>query len=138
MKFTIDGREYEDYQLSNEQIAELVERGTLMGAEKAFLMEKAYERFKRECCARVGEGRDELFARNFSDYVNRCGHNNKKAVKEMGRDHRHLQQEMFILCLEYMKVLAEAYKQDRYDPRNQWAAKCSDKAIQALIEAKLI
>jgi len=47
MKFEIDGREYEDYQLSNQQIVELIEGDnevTDMGHE--FLMEKVYERFK--------------------------------------------------------------------------------------------
>ena len=47
MKFEIDGREYEDYELSNAQIIELIEGDndvTDMGYE--FLMEKVYERFK--------------------------------------------------------------------------------------------
>ena len=121
MKFTIDGREYEDYQLSNEQIAELVDGNTLMGSEKAFLMEKAFQRFKHECCARKGESRDELFARNFSDYVNRCPNDFKKAASAMGRDHRYLQSEMFKMCIEYIKVLAEHYNNGCYDPRNEWA-----------------
>jgi len=121
MKFTIDGREYEDYQLSNEQIAELVDGNTLMGSEKAFLMEKAFQRFKHECCARKGESRDELFARNFSDYVNRCPNDFKKAASAMGRDHRYLQSVMFKMCIEYIKVLAEHYNNGCYDPRNEWA-----------------
>ena len=121
MKFTIDGRESEDYQLSNEQIAELIEGNTLMGSEKSYLMEKAYQRFKYECCARKGESRDELFARNFSDYVNRCPNDFKKAASAMGRDHRYLQSEMFKLCIEYIKVLARHYNDGCYDPRNEWA-----------------
>ena len=129
MKFTINGREYEDYQLSNEQIASLVDGGTLMRDEKAFLMEKAYERFKHECCARNGESRDELFARNFSDYVNRCPNDFKKAASAMGRDHRYLQSEMFKLCIEYFKVLDKAYLDSRYDARNEWAVKTANEAL---------
>ena len=56
MKFEIDGREYEDYQLSSEQIVELLEGDhdvTDMGHE--FLMKKVYERFKGECFARNDE-----------------------------------------------------------------------------------
>ena len=121
MKFTINGREYEDYQLSNEQIVSLVDGGTLMRDEKAFLMEKVYQRFKNECCARKGEGKDELFARNFSDYVNRCPNDFKKAAMAMGREHRYLQSEMFKMCIEYIKVLAEHYNNGCYDPRNEWA-----------------
>lgn len=122
MKFTINGREYEDYQLSNEQIVELLEGDnevTDMGHD--FLMKKVYDRFKSECCARKGEGRDELFARNFSNYVNRCPNDFKKAAKAMGCEHRYLQSEMFKMCIEYIKVLAEHYNNGCYDPRNEWA-----------------
>jgi len=136
MKFTIKGREYEDYQLSNEQIIELleddrnVEELTDMGRE--FLMKKVYERFKSDACARKGETRDELFARNFSDYVNRCPNDFKKAAEKMGRDHRYLQSEMFKLCLEYFKVLEQAYLEDRYDDRNEWAVMTANKALSLL------
>ena len=71
MKFTIDGREYEDYQLSNEQIVKLIESGNLMGSEKSYLMEKAYQRFKYDLCPKSGETNDDVFARFFSNYVNR-------------------------------------------------------------------
>lgn len=138
MKFKIDGYEYEDYHLSNEQILSLLKGSLLTDEERAFLMKKVLDRFEQECCARIGEGRDELFARNFSDYVNRWPHDKKKAAKAMARDHRTLQEGMFIVCLEYMKLLAEAFKNGIYDPRNEWAAKCSNKAIQALTEAKLV
>jgi len=128
MKFTIDGREYEDYQLSNEQIVRLIEGKYLemddthvSSDEKELLMKKVYERFKNECCARKGESRDELFARNFSDYVNRCPNDFKKAANAMGKDHRYLQSEMFKMCIEYIKVLAEHYNNGCYDPRNEWA-----------------
>ena len=129
MKFTIDGREYEDYQLSNEQIAELIDGNTLMGSEKSYLMEKAYQRFKHECCARNGESRDELFARNFSDYVNTCPNNFEKAAKKMSCEHRYLQNEMFKVFLEYIKILAENCENGWYDPRNKYAAETSKKII---------
>lgn len=136
MKFTIDGREYEDYQLSNEQIVRLIEGEYLemddthvSSDEKELLMKKVYERFKNECCARKGESRDELFARNFSDYVNRCPNDFKKAASAMGRDHRYLQSEMFKLCIEYFKVLDKAYLDSRYDARNEWAVKTANEAL---------
>ena len=132
MKFIIQGREYEDYQLSNEQIVELVDGNTLMGSEKSYLMEKAYERFKHDACARKGEGKDELFARQFSEYVNRCPNDFKKAASAMGKEHRYLQSEMFKLCLEYFKVLDKAYLDSRYDARNEWAVKTANKALSLL------
>lgn len=132
MKFNIDGREYEDYQLSNEQIVSLIENGSIMGSEKAYLMEKAYQRFKSEACAKRGEGRDELFANQFSNYVNRCPNDFKKAASAMGKEHRYLQQEMFKVCLEYFKVLESAYLNNMYDVRNEWAARTANKALSLL------
>ena len=129
MKFTIDGREYEDYQLSNEQIVELIESGNLMGAEKAHLMEKAYERFKYDLCAKAGETRDDVFARFFGNYVNRCPNDFKRAAKAMAREHRYLQNEMFKVFIEYIKVLAEHYENGCYDGRNAWACDSSKKIL---------
>lgn len=131
MKFMIDGREYEDYQLSNEQIVELLEGDnevTDMGHD--FLMKKVYERFKSGCCARKGEGRDELFARNFSDYVNRCPNDFKKAAKKMSCDHRYLQSEMFKVFMEYIKILAENFDNGFYDDRNEYACATSKAIIE--------
>lgn len=121
MKFTINGREYKDYELSNEQIADLVDGGCLMESEKSFLMEKVYERFKYECCARKGEGRDELFARNFSAYVNHCPNDFKKAARQMCIEHRYLQSQMFKVVLAYIKELSNNYEKGYYDGRNEWA-----------------
>lgn len=132
MKFTIDNREYEAWELSNEQIVKLIESGNLMGAEKAHLMEKAYERFKYDLCAKAGETRDDVFARFFGNYVNRCPNDFKRAAKAMAREHRYLQNEMFKVCIEYFKVLEEAYFNDAYDPRNQWAVKTANKALSFL------
>ena len=132
MKFTIDGREYEAYQLSNEQIVKLIESGNLMGAEKAFLMEKVYERFKYDLCAKGGETRDDVFARFFSNYVNRCPNDFKKAAKAMGREHRYLQNEMFKVFMEYVKILCENARKGNFDPRNQYACNTSKMIISHL------
>lgn len=131
MKFTIDGREYEDYQLSNEQIMKLIEGGTLMGSEKAYLMEKAYERFKYDLCPRTNEGEteDEVFARFFGNFVNGKMRSKKKVVERMCLEHRYLQNEMFKVCLEYIKKLAENCENGWFDPRNQYAAQTSKKII---------
>ena len=122
MKFTLDGREYEDYQLSNAQIVELIEGDnevTDMGHE--FLMKKVYERFKYNLCPKSGEDNNDVFARFFSNYVNRLPNDFKRAASTMSREHRELQSEMFKMCIEYIKVLAEHYNNGCYDPRNEWA-----------------
>jgi len=130
MKFTLNGREYEDYQLSNEQIVELIEGDhdvTDMGHE--FLMKKVYERFKYELCPKSGEDNDDVFARFFGNFVNGKCRDKKKVANLMCREHRYLQNEMFKVCLEYIKKLAENCEKGYYDPRNQYAAQTSKKII---------
>ena len=138
MKFIINGREYQDYQLSNEQIRDLIEGGTLTKEEKSFLMEKAFERFKCECCAHRGESRDELFAQNFSDYVNKCPNDFSVAAKKMASEHRYLQNEMFKVFIDYAKELNKSYLNNFYDARNEWAVRAANKVISALEEEKLL
>lgn len=130
MKFTLNGREYEDYQLSNEQIVELIEGDhdvTDMGHE--FLMKKVYERFKYELCPKSGEDNDDVFARFFGNFVNGKCHDKKKVANLMCREHRYLQNEMFKVCMEYIKKLAENCENGWFDPRNKYAAETSKKII---------
>ena len=119
--FVIDGREYKTYELSNEQMVHLANSNELSDADKAFIKDKIVERFKYDLCPKGGEDNNDVFARFFSNYVNRCPNNFKKAAKAMGREHRYLQSEMFKMCIEYIKVLAEHYNNGCYDPRNEWA-----------------
>ena len=133
-KFLIGGREYASYELSNEQLIKLIEDENTSTGDLLELTSLMKSRFKRDCCARPGEGRDELFARNFSDYVNRCPNDFKKAAEQMGREHRYLQSAMFKFCLEYFKVLDTAYLNNCYDPRNEWACKTANKVLRMLEE----
>lgn len=55
MKFEIDGIEYEDYQLSNEQIVRLLDSEDITDMGYDFLTEKALERFKKEYCPNYSE-----------------------------------------------------------------------------------
>lgn len=119
--FVIDGREYKTYELSNEQMVHLANSKELSDADKAFIKDKIVERFMNDCCARCGEDNNDVFAHQFSNYVNRCPNDFKKAAKAMGREHRYLQSEMFKMCIEYIKILAEHYDNSCYDPRNEWA-----------------
>ena len=119
--FVIDGREYKTYELSNEQMVHLANSKELSDADRAFIKDKIVERFKYDLCPKGGEDNNDVFARFFSNYVNRCPNNFKKAAKAMGREHRYLQSEMFKMCIEYIKVLAEHYNNGCYDPRNEWA-----------------
>ena len=130
MKFTIDGREYAPYELRNEQIVRLIEGNTLTDGEKAFLKEKAYERFKYDLCPKGGENNDDVFARFFGNFVNGKLNSKKHVAEVMCREHRYLQNEMFKVCLEYIQQLAENYEKGWFDGRNEYAAKTSSKIIE--------
>lgn len=129
--FNIDGRSYADYELSNEQIVSLVDGDTLGSEDKKYLMEKAYQRFKYDLCARKNEGEDsdDVFARFFGNFVNGKCHSKKKVAEKMSCEHRYLQNEMFKVCLEYIKKLAENCEKGYYDPRNKYACETSKKII---------
>ena len=83
-KFTIDGREYESYQLSNEQIVRLIKDDSKVCSEdRDFLMEKVLERFEYDLCKRGGETSDDVFARFFGNFVNGKLHSNKHVAEVM-------------------------------------------------------
>ena len=129
-KFTIDGREYESYQLSNEQILRLIKDDTNVSSEdRDFLMKKVLERFEYDLCPKCGENDDDVFARFFGNFVNGKLHSKKHVAEVMCREHRYLQNEMFKVCLEYIKKLAENCENGWFDPRNQYAAQTSKKII---------
>jgi hypothetical protein len=70
-----------------------------------------------------------VFARQFGNFVNGKMRSKKKVAEKMSHEHRYLQNEMFKVCLEYIKVLAENCENGWYDPRNQYAAETSKKII---------
>ena len=132
MKFYIDGREYEDYQLSNEQIVRLLNSEDITDMGYNFLVEKVLERFKNECCPQYGETNDNVFVRSFSRFVNgRCG-NKEKVAELMCNEHRYLQTQMFYVCLAYIRKLAENMKKGNFDLRNQYACQTAKQMIEAL------
>ena len=86
-------------------------------------------RFEYDSCQKNGESKDELFARQFGDFVNGKMSSAKDVAKKMSCDHRYLQNEMFHVCLEYIKILADNASKGWYDPRNEYAAKTSKEII---------
>lgn len=133
MKFKVDGRELEAYQLSNRQMVDLIKNDTkAANEERDYLMEQVLNRFESECCPMCGENNDNVFVRQFSSFVNgKCG--NKENVAElMSREHRYLQSEMFFVCLAFIRKLAENYDNDCYDLRNEYACRTAKQMISAL------
>lgn len=137
MKYKINNREYETYELSNKQIIDLLKTdNNLTEEERKELTDKVIERFEYENCPHDnGENDDNVFVRQFSTYVNGKCHSKKKTAELMAQEHRYLQNEMFKVCLEYIKKLAENRKIGMYDPRNEYACKAAEYMIDGLISA---
>ena len=128
-KFTINGREFESYELSNSSLIHLINSDSASEEDKEFLKNKVIERFAYDLCPRCGEDNDDVFARFFGNFVNGKLISRKKVAERMCSKHRYLQNEMFKVCLEYIKKLAENCENGWYDPRNQYAAETSKKII---------
>ena len=132
MKFEIDGREYEDYQLSNEQIVGLLNSEDITDMGYDYLMEKVLERSKNECCPQYGETNDNVFVRSFSRFVNGMCGDKEKVAELMCREHRYLQSQMFFVCMAYIRKMAENYDNGNYDLRNEYACQTAKQMISAL------
>lgn len=135
MKYTINGREYMHFQLSNNDIIQLLEGDTLTSEQREELTNKVIERFKYNNCPHSGENEDNVFVRQFSDFVNGKCISKQDTAKLMANDHRYLQNEMFKICLEYIKILADNFDKKRFDPRNQYACTAAKHMIDGLKNA---
>lgn len=137
-KFLINGRTKQVYELTNEELISLVNEENLSNEDREVIKNKIIERFEYACCKRSGETNDNVFARQFSNFVNgrMCSHN--ETAKLMANDHRYLQQEMFKVFLSYAQILSHNYNNGFYDGRNEYACKCANEIISALEEKKLI
>jgi hypothetical protein len=124
------------YQFSNNVLLDsynaAVEHADNVSAD--VLLEKILSRFESDSCLKPGETKDEHFGGQFGDFVNGQMSSPKEVAKKMGREHRYLQNEMFKVCLEYIKVLAENCERGFYDPRNKYAAETSKMIIDHLKE----
>lgn len=71
---------------------------------------------------RISEN-DQNFADAFDEFVNGKMSSPSKVAAAMGEKHRYCQNEMWKVCRAYMKELAYAYVNGRYDARNEQACK---------------
>lgn len=133
-KFKIDGREYEAYELTNAELIRLLEDENTSTGDLLELTSVLKERFKYNMCPKADENNDDVFARFFSNFVNGKCNDKKKVAELMCKDHRYLQNEMFHICLEYIKQLAANYEAGWYDARNRYAAETSKKIIDMFKE----
>lgn len=133
-KFNVNGRETEWCYLTYQDKIDLIRSEETSAEDREFLIERLLSSVEYDLCPKTDEGetRDDVFARFFSNYVNRCGCDKKRAAEHMAREHRYLQNQMFKVCLEYIKILADNCDNGRYDPRNEWACKTSKEMIDHL------
>ena len=137
-KFLINGRTKEVYELTNEELISLINEENISNEDRELLKNKIIERFKYACCKRSGETNDNVFARQFSNFVNGRMLSHNETAKIMANDHRYLQQEMFKVFLAYAKILSINYNNRFYDGRNEYSCRCANEIISALEEQKLI
>ena len=137
-KFLINGRTKQVYELTNEELISLVNEENLSNEDREVIKNKIIERFKYACCKRSGETYDNVFARQFSNFVNGKMCSQQETAKHMANDHRYLQQEMFKVFLAYAQILSHNYNNGFYDGRNEYSCKCANEIISALEEKKLI
>lgn len=82
--------------------------------------------------------KDIQFAKQFEDFVNGGMDSADEVGKQMANAHRYLQQEMFKVCIAYIKQLAYNGRDGRYDPRNEWSAKTANEIYKGLVEKDII
>lgn len=132
-KISYNGREYYPYEISNETLLKMLNEDNISNEEKEFIKGEIVKRFESDLCPKSGETKDDVFARFFSNFVNGKMGSAKRVAEHLCREHRYLQNEMFKVCLEYIKLLAENYGKGCYDGRNKYAAQTSSKIIENLI-----
>ena len=81
---------------------------------------------------------DKAFAQEFSNFVNRRMCSGDQTGKELTRAHRYLQQQMFKVCIGFIRQLALNYQKGCYDERNKWASYLAAAAYDRLTEDNLI
>lgn len=70
---------------------------------------------------------DQKFADAFDEFVNGRMSNPNKVAEALTQKHRYCQNEMWKVCRAFMKELANAYVNGRYDDRNKTA--CEQAAV---------
>lgn len=135
--FLVNGRKYKSYELTDNELIDLLDgrHGELTDGQRKELEKVLRGRFKANNYIRDGEGNEELFARTFGNFVNGKISNYAKVGKKMAQEHRYLQQEMFKVCLAYIKQLADSFS---FDARNESAVKTSRYIVEKLKEENLI
>ena len=128
MKIRIKDKFFETYQLSNKEVLDFYNECD-DEETKNVLLDSILSRYEYQLCPKNDENTDDVFARFFSDFVNGRMISKKYVAEKMSHDHRYLQNEMFKVLLEYIKILADNCERGYYDGRNKYAAETSKMII---------
>lgn len=121
---------YPAYQASDENIMKAYEEAE--GDEKAAIAAYYMENRLKYSVCKKGETKDENFGRLFEDFVNGGMSDERKVAHRMANSHRYLIQQMFKVCYEFIRILAEYAEKGYYDPRDEWACKTAQKMWDAV------
>lgn len=129
-KFKINNREKALWEMQNKELIELLNTD-LTDADKEIVKDKIIERFKYSNCPHNSlETEHDIFARQFSNFINGKCNNIESVAGLLANDHRYLVQEKFKLALAYINELAKHYDMGLFDGRNEWACKLSKDIIE--------
>ena len=129
----LNGNEVKLYCLSYRECVDALKGDDISEEDKQTLKDYIVKKFEYENCPRKGENELNVFARQFSDFVNgKCGYNYREVANLLAKDHRYLQQEMFHIMLAYIKILDKNYQSGLYDGRNEWSCTASHHMIEGL------
>lgn len=134
-KFIVNGYETDWCYLTYQDKINLIRDEKTTEEDKKFLMDKLMDSVEYNLCPKRDENEDDVFVRFFSNFVNGRMCSTHKVAEGMARDHRYLQKQMFKVCLEYIKILAENADKGFYDARNEWACNASKYMIDGLKNA---
>lgn len=93
-----------------------------------------YKEFSEETISE----QDKAFAQEFANFVNGRMCSAERTGRELSRAHRYLQQQMFKVCIGFIRQLALNYQKGCYDERNKWASHLAAMAYDRLTEDNLI
>lgn len=81
---------------------------------------------------------DKAFAQEFANFANGRMCSAERTGRELTKAHRYLQQQMFKVCIGFMRQLAINYQRGFYDERNKWVSHLAAVAYDRLTEDNFI
>ena len=131
MKYNVNGREKETYEMNNLELLKAFNSAEYKGNEE--LLNTLVYRFAYNLTPHDdNETNDDVFVRFFSNFVNGEMLSSKNVAKLMANEHRYLQEQMFIVCYEYIRILAKNFEIGFFDPRTEWACKRAHKMLSVV------